>query len=540
MEAGETFDYVIAGGGSAACLLAARLIEQGSSVCIVEAGKESSGFGLRIPAGWMWTLEDPAQTWRHQTEGGPHIDGRSILIRQGRVTGGTGAMNGLVYVRGQAADYDSWRDSGLPGWGWHDVRPFFEKLEHYEGTHPGQRGQHGEMGITDNDWRSRAGEAFIAAANQVGIPRNNAPNVGENEGVGYYERMISRGWRSAGSYITFLRKYRRHPSLKILSEHIVDSVDIQDRRAVGLTVRSKADPAGRRIAARDEVILASSTFGNPGILLRSGIGAPEALAAAGIVPTHVLPGVGRNLQDHFSIRLIARTQDLETLNSLGRAPRLWLEAARWLIGQPSIVATSPALIYAFFRALTTSRRADATIFFTPGMQGAGGKGLAREAGITCGIYPLRPDSRGDVRIGSSDPFAMPIVQPNYLAAETDQRVTIAALRKAREIFAAAPLARHITSEAVPGSDVESDDQILAFCRATGVTSHHPVGTARMGAAGDQDAVVDHELRVRGLAGLRIADASVIPLMPSGNTLAPTLMIAERAAAFLQAARKLNS
>lgn len=288
------FDYVIAGGGSAACLIAARLIENGHSVCLIEAGPERSDFNLRMPAGWLRSLDDPSRTWRHQTQPGPAIDGRSILVRQGRVTGGTGTMNGLVYVRGQAADYDGWRDRGLPGWGWDDVRPYFEKAEDYQGFHSGIRGRSGEMGVTDNDWTSEAGDKFIASANRVGIRSNESPNGGEDEGVGYYERMISAGWRSCGTYVTFLQRHRRSPNLTLLSEHIVDKVDIERGRATGVTVRTSRDAPPLKIPARVEVILASSTFGNPGILMRSGIGPEAALAEIGVAPLQVLEGVGRN------------------------------------------------------------------------------------------------------------------------------------------------------------------------------------------------------------------------------------------------------
>jgi choline dehydrogenase len=535
MTASETFDYVIAGGGSAGCLIAARLIEQGCSVCLVEAGTESSELGLRIPAGWTWSIDDPSLTWRHQTEPVPSVDDRSILIRQGRVTGGTSAMNGLVYVRGQAADYDGWRDTGLPGWGWSDVLPFFQRVERYGGRHPGVRGQSGQMAVTDNDWSSPAGDAFVASAQNVGLSFNPAPNNGENEGVSYYERMISRGWRTSGSYVTFLRKYRRHPKLQIVSRHLVEKIDIEDGRAIGLTIRASREAPPRHIAARIEVVLASGTFGTPAILLRSGVGPTATLAEKGIAPLFALEGVGQNFQDHFSIRLIARTKALETLNHVGRGPRLWLQIARWLMGKPSIVSISPGLACAFIRSLPESPRADSTVFFSPGIQGHGGRGLAEESGITSGVYALRPESRGTVGIRSRDPFDTLVIQPNYLSAEIDRRVTVGAFRKARDIFASEPLTQYIVAELTPGREVSSDEDILAFSRATGVTSHHPVGTARMGS--DKMAVVDHELRVIGIDGLRIADASVMPLMPSGNTLAPTFMIAERAADFLDTTRR---
>jgi len=516
-------DFAIAGGGSAGCLLAARLIESGYRVCLVEAGEKRGGIDSRLPALGTFAMEDRAQTWRYQASPNARIEGRQILIRQGRRLGGTGALNGMCYVRGRADDFDGWN---VPGWRWADVLPYFERTEDYRGRHAGQRGSSGPIRISDNDFRIPVSEAFVRSAIASGIAANAAPNTGDNEGTGYYERFIFRGWRTSDTYRNALRRYRSSGRLILLSGHAVERIAFDGRRATGLEITRLADRTRRIVRVTREVILSAGAFGSPAILQRSGIGPEPVLAQAGVTPIVNAPDVGANLQDHFSIRLIVESPGARTINDFARWPRVVLQAARWALGRPSILSVSPALAYAFFRALPDAEKIDATIFFSPGRLGSAGPALSHQGGITCGIYPLRPESRGTVRIISSSASDAPDIQPNYLHAERDLAITIAALKRARRIFSLPPLSGYAGREVAPGPDVATDDEMADFIRSTGVSSHHPCGSVALGRA------LDSDLSVIGVSGVRVADASVLPVMPSGNILAPVLMVAERAAAFL--------
>lgn len=536
MPDGDVFDYVIVGAGSAGCLLAERLTQDPRvSVCVLESGPPDRGLLMRVPAGYMKTLADPAVTWRLRAEPTPAVQGRGILVRQGRVVGGTSSVNGMVYVRGQAADYDGWAAAGNPGWDHAGVLPFFKSVERFMGARKADhRGLDGDLGVTDNDWTTALSDAFIAAAVATGIPRQHDYNGASQEGVGYYERTIGHGRRNSAAS-AFLRKAERRANLELRTSSRAARILLDGRRAKGVAYLREADRAPGVVLARREVIVSAGTANTPKLLQLSGIGPRDVLAGLGIEPVHVLPGVGENFRDHFSVRVIARVRPARTVNELGRGLPLLGEIGKWLLGRPGILTISPALIYIFARSSPEAARPDVQGFFTPGSFVPGRDELEPEPGITCGAYVMRPESTGHIRARTSDPFDDPILQPNYLSAETDRRLLVEAVRLVRRVYAAEPLRAFIKAELTPGPDVASDEDILAFARATGVTSHHLIGSARMGPAGDPTAVVDSALRVHGIDALRVVDASVMPSMPSGNTLAPTLMIAEKAAAAIREA-----
>lgn len=534
MTATDSFDFVIVGGGTAGCLLAARLSENpATSVCLLEAGPTDKRFFVKLPAGYMKTLGDRTITWRFETTPIPRLGDRSILIRQGRLLGGTSSINGMAYVRGQAEDYDEWSADGCEGWSWSDVLPAFRRVERYLGLEAESLRADGAFGLTDNDWRTQLSEAFIEAAIGTGIPRNPDYNSGSQEGVGYYQRAIECGWRNSSSS-SFLGPALRRPNLKILTGAQASRIILSDRKAVGAEYVRVRDRSIGQVSARREVIVCAGAVNTPKLLQLSGIGPGGLLSGLGIAPAVDLNGVGSNLRDHFSVRLTARTDPGNTINEIAGGLKLVREFARWLLGKPGIFSITPGLVCAFARCNPSSTRPDVQCFFSAGSFAANSDRLEKHPGITCGTYALRPWSTGSVTAASPDMMVAPNIDPNYLADPRDQELTVAAVRLGKAIFASGSLRRFGVRETNPGPDIVTDEQILSHALSTGGTTHHLVGTAKMGTASDPHAVVDCQLRVHGLQSLRIADASVMPSMPSGNTMAPTLMIAEKAAGLIMA------
>jgi choline dehydrogenase len=524
----ESFDYVIVGGGSAGSVLAYRLSEAGKSVCVLEAGPFDTNRYIRVPAGFTKTLFDPAVTFQYWTDPVPALNGRRVPITQGRVIGGSSSVNGMVFNRGQAFDFDHWERLGNRGWSYREVLPYFKRLETRIG--PGDdryRGRSGPLPITSNDWPHPLCAAFVEGAKEVGFAWNDDYNGASHDGVGYYQRAIRDGKRVSAAH-AFLYPARAH-GVEVRTDALVERISLKDRRAVGVEyLQGGSQP--KRATANEAVIVAAGVTQSPKLLQLSGIGPGALLATHGIRQLCDLPGVGENLRDHFSPRLVARVTGVDSLNSRARGMRLLAEIARWLLGKPSILALAPALVHGFGRTDPRRETTDFSLVFAPGSYKQGFVGVLDDFdGLTCGAWQMRPESAGYVRITSADPRRLPAVMPNYLDDERDRSTLVAALKIARAVLNSNAMRKYVEAEVFPGPAVQSDDEWLEFARRSGNSSYHLIGSCHMGPGTDTDAVVDERLRVRGLEGLYVIDASVMPTVPSANTYAATLMIGEKGA-----------
>ena len=529
--ADETFDYVIVGGGAAGAILAARLSEDaGTSVCLLEAGPRDWHPYLHMPAGYIKAVFNPTYAWQFSSEPNPLTLGRRIPLPQGKVLGGSTSINGLVYNRGQREDFDGWAAMGNPGWGYADVLPYFRRNERRELGDAALRGREGPQHVSDIAWSHPIAERFIDGAVGLGMPRNPDYNGASQAGVGYFQRTIHGRWRMSTAR-TYLWPARRRGNLSIRTNARATRIVFEGRRATGVRyARGTSLDTQRTVAARREVIVCCGALNTPKLLQLSGVGPAALLSELGIAVVHDLPGVGANLSDHFSVRIVRGVQGIATINELSRMPRLAGQVARWMLGQPSILALSPSLVHWFWQSRAGLDRPDLQGVFTPASYREGYVGMLDTfPGMTCGVWPHRPFSRGTVRAASADPFADPRVQPNYLQDERDVQMLLGGMRLARRLLNTPELAAFGTTESLPGPQVQTDDEMLDFARRYGVSSYHVNGTARMGAADDPMAVVDARLRVHGLQALRVVDASVMPAIPSANTAASTMMIAEKAA-----------
>ena len=536
----DSFDYLIVGAGAAGAILAARLSEDAAvTVCLIEAGPADWHPWLHVPAGFVKVLFDPAFTWAYSSEPSEQTAGRRIPLPQGRALGGSTSINGLVYNRGQREDYDGWAARGNPGWSFDEVLPYFRRSERWLGGGGEEplRGRDGPLTVTPIDWHHPVCEAFLDGASEIGMPRNPDYNGERQAGVGYFQRTIHRGRRMSTARC-FLKPVRARTNLVVRTGSQVNALVFDGARAVG--VRGiRGGPQGRafELRARREVIVCAGALNTPRLLQLSGIGPASALQRLGIAVRRDLAGVGAGLKDHYSVRIVARARGVVTINELARGPRLWAQVAGWMAGRPSILALSPSLVHWFWSTETGDGRPNLQGVFSPASYREGYVGMLDVfPGMTCGVWQHRPHSRGSVRLRSADPFEAPEIQPNYLAEEDDRRVLVAGMRLARQLLGTRALARYLEAETLPGPAVHSDAELLDFARRYGVSSYHPVGSARMGPADDPGAVVDASLRVHGVPGLRVVDASVMPEMPSCNTCAPTMMIAEKAADLIRAGR----
>lgn len=529
----DTFDYVIVGAGSAGCVLANRLSADPSrTVCVLEAGPSDWLPWIHIPAGFIKTFYHPKVNWLYSMEPSEWTGGRRIHAPRGKTLGGSSSINGHVYNRGQRMDFDTWAQYGNRGWGYADVLPYFRRLENRitdKAIDPTFRGREGGLAVTDIDWIHPLCEAFIEGAVSLGIPRNPDYNAQIQEGVSYSQRTIHKGRRMSAAR-AFLHPVRQRANLTVRTGAHATEIILEGKRAVGVRY-AKGGRGGAliEVRARREVILSGGSYNSPQLLQLSGIGPPDLLKTHGIAVRHALPGVGENLKDHYAPRFVARVKNIETINERVRGLKLAIEVANWTFRRKGILAQSPTLVYCFWRSHPDVANSDLQLTFTPASYREGVQGeLEKEPGMTVASWQQRPDSRGYVRIASADPFAPPIIQPNYLAEESDRRVLLAGMKLARRLLKTKPLEPYYDYEDFPGDKVQSDEELLGAAKERGTTTFHPNGTCKMGPATDPLAVVDDQLRVHGLEGLRVVDASVMPTMLSANLNAATMMIADKA------------
>lgn len=526
----DRFDYVIIGAGSAGCVLTSRLSEDpNTSVCVLEAGPSDWHPYIHLPAGFIKTFHMKSINWAYQQEVGPWTGGRSIYAPRGKTLGGSSSINGHIYNRGQRMDFDTWAQMGNRGWGYADVLPYFKRLEKRVGEGDDTfRGRDGNLTVTTMDWRDPLCEAFMEGAVSLGIPRNPDYNGQIQEGVSYCQRTIDKGLRVSGS-TAFLKPAMKRPNVHVQTHAHATEIIFEGKRAVGVRY-TKGGKGGTpvEVRANKEVILSGGTYNSPQLLQLSGIGSPDLLGAHGIQVRHALP-VGEGLQDHYAPRTVARVKDIKTINELRRGLSLWIEALKWATARRGLLSLSPTMVYCFWHSGESADSSDLQLTFTPASYKEGVQGqLEDEPGMTVASWQQRPESRGYVRIRSSDPFAPPIIQTNYLAAELDRRVIVGGMKLARRLLKSAPLSPYYAYEDFPGPNVNTDDEFLHAATERGTTTFHPGCTCRMGPADSTWAVVDDQLRVHGLEGLRVIDASVMPRMISANLNASTMMIADRA------------
>jgi choline dehydrogenase len=522
----DEFDYVIVGAGAAGCALAHRLSSDGQhSVCLLEAGPPDRSLVLRVPAGVYKASSSPKFAWQFETEPSASTAGRPIPMPQGRTLGGSTSINGMNYNRGCPDDFNGWAQLGNPGWSFADVLPYFRRSERRIGAlDPLYRGTTGPLTITDSDWQHPVCDAFILGVRNLGLPLNPDYNGASQLGLGYYQRYIDKGWRISASR-AFLRPVAGRRNLSIRTNAQATKLLFEKAKAVGVSYTSGTAEPAKRVRARREVIVAAGAINTPKLLQISGIGPAAMLKERGIAVAHHLPGVGANLQDHYMIHLVQRVKGSETIN--GRGLALLSEGVKWLLGRPSLLAISPSLVYAFANCRDLRCAPDTQFDFALGNYSSPESG--RVPVIKLGFYKLRPKSTGFVRVRSADPFEAPVIQPNYLADETDQHDAVAGIRMLRSMLNTPELQPYNDGEELPGPEATSDPSCLDFAREAGLTAYHVSGTCRMGSSSDPAAVVDHELRVHGLDGLRVVDASIMPYVPSANTSASVFMIAEKAA-----------
>ena len=527
----DTFDYVIVGSGAAGSVLCNRLTEDPNvTVCVLECGPPDRHPYIHIPAGFIKMLFNPTYTWQFQTEPGEGINGRRIPTTQGRTLGGSSSINGMIYNRGQREDFDQWAQRGNRGWGYVDTLPYFKRGERRLGVGDDRiHGREGNLPVTDNDWAHPAMEAFIEGAQELGMPRCVDYNSGDSQmGVGYFQRLIHRGYRRSAARV-FLHPARATGRLEVRTDARAARILFDGSRAKGVRYANDRHRSVRReVFARKEVIVSSGTANSAKLLQISGVGPAWLLAGLGVPVIADLP-VGENFRDHYSARIVARVKNARTINEMAQGMCLMGEIARWVTGKPSILAVSPSIVHWFWKTEDTMRQPDLQGVFSPASYKQGFVGLLDDyPGMTCGVWQHRPESVGYVRAQSVDPFVDPVIQPNYLKDPMDRQVLVKGMHWARKLLHTQALAPYFESDALPGPDVTTDDEWLDYARQYGSTAYHLIGTARMGPATDKTSVVDDQLRVHGVQGLRVVDASVMPSMPSANTYSSTMMIAEKA------------
>lgn len=525
----QAYDYVIVGGGSAGCTLAARLTEDPDvTVCLLEAGGRNDNVLVRMPAGVGTLIKGKnAHNWGFWTEPEPHLDNRRLWWPRGKGLGGSSAINGMIYARGNPGDYDDWAQRGLAGWSWDSVLPYFKRLErHHRGGD--LHGSDGPLHVSGGENDTPFNAALIAAGGQAGYPVTGDFNGESQEGFGPYDLTVSDGkrWSTAAAYLSMAKG---RPNLTVITDARTTRIAIDKGRATGVdyVTGKKARPAS--VIADREVLLCAGAVQSPHILNLSGIGDPDRLAAAGVATVHELRGVGENLQDHLDVVMNWRSKNLVTAYSTTRGLRQLAVGVEYMLRGTGLGRQQFLESGAFVSSREGLSRPDIQIHAVLAIMRDHGKVFATEDGFSLHLCQLRPESRGRIGIASDDPFADPLIEANYLATAEDRRVMRECVKVGRDVAAQAALDPYRDAELSPGPDVRTDDQIDAWVRANAETIYHPIGTCKMGTADDGMAVVGPDLRVRGIDGLRVVDASVMPTLVSSNTNAPTIMIAERAA-----------
>jgi choline dehydrogenase len=528
------FDYIVVGAGSAGCVLANRLsADPKTRVLVLEAGGRDNWLWFHIPVGYLYAMGNPRADWMFQTEKEPGLNGRALNYPRGKVIGGCSAINGMISMRGQAQDYDHWRQLGLAGWGWDDVLPVFKRLDcHFLGDTE-HHGASGEWRVEEMRVRWTILDAVIKAANEMGIPQTANFNTGDNNGVGYFHVNQKRGVRMSTAR-AFLKPVLTRPNLRLETGVLAEKLLFEGKRAVGVRYRQNGRTLEAR--ARGEVILSAGAVNSPVLLQLSGVGPGDWLAEHGIGPVHELAGVGRNLQDHLQQRAIFKVQGAETLNTRYHSLiRRALMGAEYALFQSGPLTMAPSQLGIFTMSSSEHERPNIEFHVQPLSLDKFGEPLHRFPAITVSACNLRPTSRGTIRLRSADPADKPVIAPNYLSTPEDRRVAADAIRVTRKLMKQPAMQPYRPDEYLPGPGVGDDDASLAKAAGDiGTTIFHPIGTAKMGLPSDPMAVVDERLRVFGIERLRVVDASVMPTITSGNTNTPTIMIADKAAGMILA------
>jgi choline dehydrogenase len=527
-------DYVVVGAGSAGCVVAARLSEDPAvRVVLLEAGGPDRNPWIHIPLGYGKTIADPAVNWCYETEPEPGTNNRRMLWPRGKVLGGSSSINGLLYVRGQQADFNQWRQLGNAGWSWADVLPYFRRSEGAIGAvDDGLHGREGPLTVSPITERHPLCEAYVQSAVELGIPHTPDFNGESQEGVGYYHTTSRNGLRMSAAK-AFLRPAMQRPNLRVITHALAERITFANRRATGVVFSERG--TRRLVRAAREVVLCGGAINSPQLLLLSGIGPAAQLQAHGIEVIHPLEGVGRNLQDHYQARIAYRCTEAITVNDIFRSKLRMAQAGlQFLLTRKGPLSISAGQVGIFTRSHPELDAPDIQFHFIVFSADRPAEGLHSFPGFTQNVCQLRPESRGTITLKSNDPATPAAIHPNYLATERDRQTMIDGLKLCRRIAERSPIRRYIAGEHLPGEAVRSDDEMLEYARAYGGTIYHPSGTAKMGQ--DNMAVVDPQLRVHGIDGLRVADASIMPTLVSGNTNAACIMIGEKAADLLRMVR----